>query len=98
MGEIDFAGLQAIKQVAEPVEKHEEPKPWELPDAPPGSTASSLMVWNNQGKPVKVLGPTHYQHLADGRVIPGYNGATHYSEPTPDGGERITRIVAVHEA
>jgi hypothetical protein len=69
---------------------------WELPDAPPGSTAESLLVFEG-GRPVRVAGPTHYVHLADGRVIGGYGGGTHFSDTGPDGEQRITRIVANHE-
>ena len=73
---------------------------WELPDAPPGSTSESLLVFE-RGVPVRVAGPTHYQHLADGRIVGGYGGGTHYSEPVLDGngsviGEKITRVVGNH--
>lgn len=64
---------------------------WELEDAPPGSTSESLLVFE-RGLPVRVAGPTHYHHLADGRVVGGYGGGTHY-----DDGDKVTRIVAVHE-
>lgn len=75
----------------------EKAKPvWEADDAPPGSTSESLLVFEN-GMPVRVAGPTHYVHLADGRVIGGYGGGTHYSDVDEDGNERITRIVANHE-
>lgn len=91
MAEIDVAGLQQNKQAStEQVGEERELAPWELPDAPPGSTASSLMVYE-RGKPVRVHGPTHYHHLADGRVLAAYNGGTHY-----DDGEKVTRIIAVH--
>jgi hypothetical protein len=75
---------------------------WELPDAPPGSTAESLLVFE-RGIPVRVAGPTHYVHLADGRIVGGYGGGTHYSESVLNElgevtGEKITRIVANHEA
>lgn len=69
---------------------------WELPDAPPGSTAESLLVFEN-GRPVRVAGPTHYVHLADGRVIGGYGGGTHYADVDEYGQQRVTRIVANHE-
>ena len=64
---------------------------------PPGSTEESLLVFEN-GVPVRVAGPTHYVHLADGRVIGGYGGGTHYSDTDEFGNERIVRIVANHAA
>ena len=64
---------------------------------PPGSTEESLLVFEN-GQPVRVAGPTHYVHLADGRVIGGYGGGTHHSDVDEDGNERIVRIVANHAA
>jgi hypothetical protein len=40
------------------------------------------------GEPV-----THHLHLVDGRVIANHGGiGTHYSEPLPDGSEKVTRI------
>jgi hypothetical protein len=71
-------------------------------DPPPGSTAESLLVFEG-GRPVRVAGPTHYQHLADGRVVGGYGGGTHYSEAVLDEagdvvGETVTRIVGNHSA
>ncbi|MBO2459379.1 hypothetical protein [Actinomadura violacea] len=97
-GEIDTAALQAAKRQAdEPLEKRREVPVWERPDAPRGSTASSLMVYD-RGKPFRVSGPTHYAHLADGRVVAGYAGGTHYSEPGANGGpDKLTRVVAIHE-
>lgn len=69
---------------------------WEADDAPPGSTAESLLVFEG-GRPVRVAGPTHYHHLADGRVVGGYGHATHYADTDEDGNQRVTRIVGVHE-
>lgn len=73
---------------------------WERDDAPPGSTAESLLVFE-RGQPVKVAGPTHYHHLADGRVLGGFSGGTHHSEAVTgaDGKvtEKVTRIVAIHQ-
>src|SRR5258708_33578161 len=59
---------------------------------PPGSTEESLLVFEG-GRPVRVAGPTHYVHLADGRVIGGYGGGTHHSDTDENGSERIVRIV-----
>lgn len=97
-GEIDVAALQATKQrTSEQLEAKKAPKPWEREDAPPGSTSGSLMVYRG-GEPVRVSGPTHYHHLADGRVLAHYNGGTEYSEPGENGGpDKITRVVAIHE-
>src|SRR5258708_29478018 len=53
---------------------------------PPGSTEESLLVFEG-GRPVRVAGPTHYVHLADGRVIGGYGGGTpprHTDDNSPD--------------
>jgi hypothetical protein len=69
---------------------------WERDDAPPGSTAESLLAFEN-GRPVRVAGPTHYVHLADGRIVGGYGGGTHYADLDEDGNQRVTRIVANHE-
>ena len=75
---------------------------WELPEAPPGSTAESLLVFE-RGIPVRVAGPTHYMHLADGRVVGGYGGGTHFSEAILDEagkviGETVTRVISNHAA
>jgi len=77
-------------------EKQETPV-WEADDAPPGSTAESLLVFEG-GRPVRVAGPTHYVHLADGRVVGGYGGGTHYADTDENGRQRVTRIVANHAA
>ena len=63
---------------------------------PAGSTEQSLLVFEN-GRPVRVAGPTHYHHLADGRIVGGYGHATHYADVDEDGNQRVTRIVGVHE-
>jgi hypothetical protein len=89
------------QQYMEKVGREREIPVWELDDAPPGSTSESLLVFE-RGVPVRVAGPTHYVHLADGRVIGGYGGGTHHSEPvTYENGrvtEKITRVTANHEA
>ena len=87
------------QQYMEQVGQAKEVPVWDPahPGKPPaGSTAESLLVFEG-GRPVKVAGPTHYCHLADGRVVGGFGGGTHYSEPDGKGGEKITRIVANHE-
>jgi hypothetical protein len=69
---------------------------WEQDDAPPGSTSESLLVFE-RGIPVRVAGPTHYCHLADGRIVGGYGGGTHYADVDENGAQRVTRIVGNHE-
>ncbi|GAA0287280.1 hypothetical protein GCM10009527_098250 [Actinomadura nitritigenes] len=97
-GEVDMAALQSAKREAsEPLETARDVPVWERDDAPAGSTASSLMVYE-RGKAVRVSGPTHYAHLANGRVVAGYSGGTHHTEPGENGGpDKISRIVAIHE-
>lgn len=68
---------------------------WEHDGAPKGSHEFSLHERDDRGDK-RVAGPTHYHHLADGRIVPGYSQGTHYSETGPDGRERITRVVGVH--
>lgn len=50
---------------------------WERDDAPDGSTESSLLVYED-GKPVRVSGPTHYTHLATGEIVGTYGIGTHH--------------------
>lgn len=71
---------------------------WEQDDAPRGSTAESLLVYE-RGVPVRVAGPTHYSHLVDGRIIGTYGNGTHYSEPgaNPGDPDRVTRIHTHYE-
>lgn len=97
MAEIDHKGLKANKQASkEKVGEEREAPYWEHPDAPPGSTRASLAVLEG-GRKVRVHGPTHYHHLADGRVVAGYTGGTHHTEPGEDGQDKVTKIVAIHE-
>lgn len=96
--EIDVAALQANKaQLEQKLDTPVRKAVWDRDDAPPGSTAGSLLVYE-RGEPVRVSGPTHYQHLADGRVIGGYNGGTHYTEPGENEGDpdRVIPILAIH--
>lgn len=93
--EIGALSAERKQQLDEAVgEEHEVPV-WERDDAPPGSTAQSLLIFE-RGRPVKVAGPTHYHHLADGRIVGGFAGGTHYSERAGRD-EKVTRIVAVHQ-
>jgi hypothetical protein len=85
------------QQYMEHVGQTREKPVWEADDAPPGSTAESLLVFEG-GRPVRVAGPTHYVHLADGRVVGGFGGGTHHSDTDEEGNERVTRIVANHAA
>lgn len=94
------AGAQPPLRRQEYMEKignERETPVWELPDAPPGSTSESLLVFE-RGIPVRVAAPTHYHHLADGRIVGGYGHATHYADTDEAGNQRVTRIVGVHEA
>lgn len=86
----------ARQQYMEQVGRSGETPVWELPDAPPGSTSESLLVME-RGIPVRVAGPTHYVHLADGRIIGGYGGGTLYADVDEHGNQRVTRITANHE-
>jgi hypothetical protein len=97
LGAPDGAQPSTRKQTyMEQVGRTKEVPVWERDDAPPGSTAESLLVFEG-GVPVRVAGPTHYVHLADGRVVGGFGGGTHFSDTDDDGNERIVRIVANHE-
>lgn len=84
------------QQYMEQVGQTKEIPVWERDDAPPGSTAESLLVFEG-GRPVRVAGPTHYVHLADGRVVGGFGGGTHYADLDENGNQRVTRITANHE-
>lgn len=66
---------------------------WERDDAPPGSTEGSLLRYEN-GVPVAVADPTHYHHLANGQVVAGYSGGTHYTTVDDDGNDVVLPIVA----
>lgn len=68
---------------------------WDLPDAPLGSTAESLLVFE-RGVPVRVSGPTHYAHLTDGRVVGSYGIGTHHSEAGENGRPDTTVRIAAH--
>lgn len=95
--EIDVEALASVSHTAQDsLDTSREVPVWEAEDAPAGSTAESLLVFD-RGRPVRVAGPTHYQHLADGRVIAGYNGGTHYTEPGENGHDKVTKILAIHE-
>lgn len=77
------------------VEKTKEVPVWEQDDAPDGSTHASLLVYE-RGVPVAVAPPTHYHHLADGRITTGYSGGTHYTEVDEDGNDVIVPIIRVY--
>lgn len=84
------------QQYMEQVGQTRETPVWDREDAPPGSTSESLLVFEG-GVPVRVAGPTHYVHLADGRVIGGFGSGTHYADVDDFGNQRVTRVVANHE-
>ncbi len=99
MSQNDFDELQRMRESGADVTldtAHDVPV-WELDDAPAGSTEGSLLVYE-RGQAVRVAGPTHYVHLADGRVRAGYGIGTHYSEPgaRKGGPDKITSIVGIH--
>ena len=89
------------QQYMEKVGREKETPVWERDDAPPGSTSESLLVFEG-GVPVRVAGPTHYMHLADGSIGGGYGGGTHHSEAVTDENgrvsEKVTRVIGNHEA
>jgi hypothetical protein len=95
---LDTGGLKSTRksQLTEQVGREKAPRWWEAEDAPPGSTKESLAVVEN-GRKVRVQGPTHYHHLADGRVVASYTGGTHHTEPGEDGEDKVTRILARYE-
>jgi hypothetical protein len=97
MDEVDVQALEAVSHTAQEDLEDTSSKPvWEEDDAPAGSTSGSLLVYE-RGKAVRVSGPTHYHHLADGRVVAAYNGGTHHTEPGRDGGpDKVTKILAIH--
>lgn len=73
------------------LDNRKEPEPWERDDAPKGSTASSLLTTDENGK-VRVSGPTHYTHLADGRIVPTYGIGTHHTDADEDDGEPVAVV------
>lgn len=52
---------------------------WDRDDAPKGSTDSSLLKYEN-GVPVRVSGPTHFSHLANGKIVGSYGIGTHHDD------------------
>lgn len=94
---LDEEALDAQRDAGVPKVGPEKVIPvWERDDAPKGSTSESLLEYDHAGRPVRVAEPTHYQHLANGRVVPGYSGGTHYTESV-DGKDVIVPIVAGYE-
>jgi hypothetical protein len=69
---------------------------WEADDAPAGSTAESLLEYEN-GKPARVAGPTHHVHLQNGRVVSHFGGGTHYSEVDEDGNDVVHKIIVAYD-
>jgi hypothetical protein len=67
------------------VERRREVPPWERDDAPKGSTSESLLTTDEDGK-VRVSGPTHYTHLADGRIVGTFGIGTHHTDADIDDG------------
>ena len=96
--QLDTGGLKSTRksQLTEQVGRAKARPYWEDDNAPPGSTKESLAVVEN-GRKVRVQGPTHYHHLADGRVVASYTGGTHHTEPGENGEDKVTRILARYE-
>lgn len=92
---LDAAALSRTRQggTENKIDTVREVPMWERDDAPAGSTEASLKVFEN-GVPVRISGPTHHTHLADGRIVGGYGIGTHYSEANDDGTDSYTRIIA----
>lgn len=64
---------------------------------PAGSTEGSLLVVDKSGTPIRVSGPTHYHHLANGKVLTGFSVGTHYSEPGENGGpDKLVPIIGIY--
>lgn len=70
-----------------------ETPPWEREDAPPGSTSESLLTTDENGKKV-VADPTHYTHLANGRVVATYGIGTHHTDADYNDGRPVP--IAAH--
>lgn len=96
----DPAALAAARESSADValDTSREVPVWDQDDAPRGSTAESLLVYE-RGVPVRVAGPTHYHHLVDGRILGGYTGGTHHTEPGENEGDpdRVTQIHQLFE-
>lgn len=81
---------------AEPAGPVKTPEWWEADGVPDTASAESLYHRNEHGAKV-FAPPTHYHHLADGRVVVGYSGGTQVSEPDGNGGERIVPIIGIYQ-
>lgn len=95
----DVASTRDTGAIGTGVEKQEIIPVWdERRGAPPGSTAESLLIFDHKGDPEAVAPPTHYHHLANGRVVGGYTSGTHHTEVDDDGNDVITPIINVYGA
>lgn len=63
---------------------------WEAEGVPEGAHSQSLYYVDDSGAK-HFAGPTHFLHLADGRVVAGYGGGTHYAE-----GDKVMAIIGTH--
>lgn len=70
------------------LDRRRETPPWERDDAPKGSTSESVMTTDENGR-TRVAGPTHYTHLADGRIVGGYGIGTHHTDADVNDGEPV---------
>lgn len=66
-----------------------EQKLWEKDDAPKGSTEGSLLHYDENGNPDRVSGPTHYAHLANGKIVGGYGIGTHHTDADVNNGAPV---------
>lgn len=88
----DDSGVYSGEPVGE-----QKPPPWWKEDGVPETASEHSLFYRDTNGAQKFAGPTHYHHLADGRVVAGYSGGTVYSERMPDGSERLTKIIGNHE-
>jgi hypothetical protein len=68
-----------------------EEKAWERNDAPKGSTSESLLTTDESGKTV-VADPTHYTHLANGRVVATYGIGTAHTDADYNDGQPVAVV------
>ena len=68
-----------------------ETPPWAKDGAPKGSTSESLLTTDENGKLV-VADPTHYTHLANGRVVATYGIGTHHTDENYNDGQPVAVV------
>jgi len=90
-GGLKIQQRQTEKPADAGVETRKEPQPWEREDAPKGSTSSSLLAKDENGKDV-VSGPTHYTHLANGQVVGTYGVGTRHTDADYQDGRPVAVV------